>query len=281
MSMYYYYYLGYWDENHKLVPYGPYDDEGNLHKLFWYDYHSSIEVHNGFNTLSVEDFSDRFLSVIQSLFGLNDGDMLKGEWISNMWAYIELKDFVNGITSIQDLIKTGYWPIEEMLEFLSASEEDRADMLFVTIFHNIEKWRFMTMKYRKMSRTTCERYCTQNHLKTSVIISIKTSWDKESPQLYCDKKNNVKDILFLSFDDTEDSRYGMQESDGVKVAEFVHTYLNVVDVIIIHCDGGISRSAGVLYALLFYYERVDKTNKVHNELAYNVTIKSLKQFNKN
>ena len=77
------------------------------------------------------------------------------------------------------------------------------------------------MKYRKMARTTCERYCTQNHPKTSVIISIKTSWDKECPKIYCDKKNNVQDILFLSFDDTEDYRYGMQESDGVKVAHLI------------------------------------------------------------
>ena len=134
------------------------------------------------------------------------------------------------------------------------------------------------MKYRKMARTTCEQYCTQNHPKTSVIISIKTSWDKECPKIYCDKKNNVQDILFLSFDDTEDYRYGMQESDGVKVAHFVDKYLDMVDVIIIHCDAGVSRSAGVLYAILKYYEGVDKTNKVHNELAYNMTIKALEQF---
>lgn len=134
------------------------------------------------------------------------------------------------------------------------------------------------MKYRKMARTTCERYCTQNHPKTSVIISIKTSWDKECPKIYCDKKNNVQDILFLSFDDTEDYRYGMQESDGVKVAHFVDKYLDMVDVIIIHCDAGVLRSAGVLYAILKYYEGVDKTNKVHNELAYNMTIKALEQF---
>ena len=93
---------------------------------------------------------------------------------------------------------------------------------------------------------------------SSVIISIKTSWDKECPKIYCDKKNNVQDILFLSFDDTEDYRYGMQESDGVKVAHFVDKYLDMVDVIIIHCDAGVSRSAGVLYAILKYYEGVDK-----------------------
>jgi len=134
------------------------------------------------------------------------------------------------------------------------------------------------MKYRKMARTTCEHYCTQKHPKTSVIISIKTSWDKEWPKIYCDIKNNVQDILFLSFDDTEDSRYGMQESDGVKVAQFVRAYLNIVDVIIVHCDGGISRSAGVLYALMQYFERVDKTKNVHNELAYDMTMKALEKI---
>ena len=130
MSMYYYYYLGYWDENHKLVPYGPYDDEGNLHELFWYNYRSSIEVHREFNMLSKEDFSEKFVSAIQSLFELSYEDVLTGEWYSDGWGYMDLKDFVNGITSLQDLIRTGYWPADELVEFLSVPEEERADILY-------------------------------------------------------------------------------------------------------------------------------------------------------
>ena len=108
-------------------------------------------------------------------------------------------------------------------------------------------------KYKVMSRSVCERYCTQKHKKTAMIISIKSSWDKELPALSKTKSNNVKFILSLSFDDInieDDPKFAMTLEDGKKVADFVNQHYDEVDTIIVHCDGGISRSAGVAAAIM-------------------------------
>ena len=40
------------------------------------------------------------------------------------------------------------------------------------------------MEFKAISRKTCEKFCNQSHEKTSVIISIKSPWDKEDPGIY-------------------------------------------------------------------------------------------------
>ena len=104
-----------------------------------------------------------------------------------------------------------------------------------------------------MSRARCERYCTQKHKNTSMIISIKSTWDRELPYLSMNRKNNVKFILSLSFDDLDiedDPRFAMTLEDGKKVADFVNQHYDEVDTIIVHCDGGINRSAGVAATIM-------------------------------
>ena len=44
-------------------------------------------------------------------------------------------------------------------------------------------------KYKIFSRSRCEQYCKQKHSKTSIIISIKSSWDKIWPDLSATDKN--------------------------------------------------------------------------------------------
>ena len=91
-------------------------------------------------------------------------------------------------------------------------------------------------KYKIMSRSTCERYCTQNHTKTSIIVSIKSSWDKEPPHLFLTNQNRIIDILYLSFDDItyeDDPRFAMTREDGEKIAEFVNKYYDRTETIIV------------------------------------------------
>ncbi len=136
-------------------------------------------------------------------------------------------------------------------------------------------------RYKIMSRKNCERYCRQKHKESSVIISIKSTWDKIAPDIYINDYNNVKDILFLTFDDDdfeENPKYCMQFSDGKKVAEFVNNYYKKVRHIIIHCDGGVSRSAGVCAAIMRVKEGEDcfifnKKTKHPNMTCYLRTLK--------
>lgn len=139
-------------------------------------------------------------------------------------------------------------------------------------------------KYKILSRKSCEKYCTQSHKKTSIIISIRSSWDRIYPNVYMDDKNNIKAILSLAFCDLtkEDSEIDcMSYEDGVKVAEFVNEWYEKVDTIIVHCDGGISRSAGVCAAIMRVKEGddwvvFDSSTKHPNMTCY---LRTLKGFN--
>ncbi len=139
-------------------------------------------------------------------------------------------------------------------------------------------------RYKVFSRSKCEEYCKQKHSKSSIIISIKSSWDREMPNVFCDDNNNVKAILSLSFDDVtreDDKRFCMKPEDGVKIAAFVNEWYNKVDRIIVHCDGGISRSAGVCAAIMRVKEGddwpiFDNRNKHPNMTCY---LRTLKGFN--
>ncbi len=115
-------------------------------------------------------------------------------------------------------------------------------------------------KYKVMSRVRCETYCRQKHKKSALIISIKSSWDKEDADVFISDANNVKHILRLSFDDCEfeDSpKHCMSFRQGKQVADFINKHYDEADAIIIHCDGGISRSAGVAAAIMRVKEGTD------------------------
>jgi len=144
-------------------------------------------------------------------------------------------------------------------------------------------------KYKVMSRNTCEKYCLKNHTKTSLIISIKSSWDREMPKVFISDKNKVKAILSLSFDDVEkeDSvnthgkEFCMSFDDGKKIANFITKWYDKVETIIVHCDGGISRSAGVAAAIMRVKEGddfpiFDNQNKHPNMTCYLRTLKSFR-----
>ena len=136
-------------------------------------------------------------------------------------------------------------------------------------------------KYKVMSRSACERYCRQKNDKPSVIISIKSSWDRIDPDVYSSPENGVKHILPLSFDDIDkedDPDHCMQEGDGRAVADFINRYYDEADRIIVHCDGGISRSAGVAAAIMRVKERgdfplFDSHRKHPNMTCYLMTLK--------
>ena len=115
-----------------------------------------------------------------------------------------------------------------------------------------------------MSRMAAAEYCARRHSEESVIISISTP-DLYYGYLKIEKtdKNNVTDILNLSFMDCdtpgEADVYGsptteqdlMNDEDAKKVVDFVEK--NKENKIIVHCDGGISRSSAVVAAILKAY----------------------------
>lgn len=106
-----------------------------------------------------------------------------------------------------------------------------------------------------LSRMKAERLSYTDYSSDKVIISIRTPGDKKAE---FDKNNKtIKDILYLEFYDIS---YNSQEifkgyepmtdEDAVKIKDFVLKWTDKVDTIWVHCDAGISRSAGVAAGIL-------------------------------
>ena len=114
------------------------------------------------------------------------------------------------------------------------------------------------MEITAMSRAAAMRYCGQKHSVSAAIISISDPNMVYTTSPYCTPENRVTDILPLSFCDADrpgKDVYGnetdgsdlMSDEDARIVALFVQRHLD--DRIIVHCDAGISRSAGVAAAI--------------------------------
>lgn len=107
------------------------------------------------------------------------------------------------------------------------------------------------MRVKIMNCTKACEYARLHHNETSVMISIRTPKDPWTPKPT--RGNNLLDILYLEFHDIDRPNSlmsGMTDEAGHKVAEFVHKWWGNVDLLIVHCDAGQSRSAGVAAAIL-------------------------------
>ena len=104
-----------------------------------------------------------------------------------------------------------------------------------------------------MSRNDARAYAHTVHKKTSIIVSISSIWEDDNDLPVDYKKNGVKDVLHLKFNDTE---YGLANhitrNDATQIVRFVESWKNRVDTVIVHCHAGISRSSGVGAAILEY-----------------------------
>lgn len=113
-------------------------------------------------------------------------------------------------------------------------------------------------KFNVMSRYNLEDYLWKlehdpnvNKCNTA-IISIT---DPHSPDAGDDYTAPYLDFLRLKFNDCEiDTQYetSMSASQGEQVAKFVHDNEDWADLIIVQCEAGVSRSAGVCAAIMKY-----------------------------
>lgn len=106
-----------------------------------------------------------------------------------------------------------------------------------------------------LSRMKAERLTYTDYSSDKVIISISTPGDEKAE---FDSNNiTIKDILYLEFYDISYNSQevfkgyeSMSDEDAVKIRDFVLKWKGKVDTIWVHCDAGISRSAGVAAGIL-------------------------------
>lgn len=103
------------------------------------------------------------------------------------------------------------------------------------------------MEFRIASRAGARRFSYETN-KRSIIISITDFWSR--PVNFADNPN-VIGILRLKFDDVSRGEENcMTEEDAKKIIRFVNNYIGSVECILVHCEAGVSRSAGVCAALM-------------------------------
>lgn len=134
------------------------------------------------------------------------------------------------------------------------------------------------MKVIVMNRPLASQYSLAPHSETSVIISITDP--QGPPNFFCrDPANGIKDILRVSFEDTDKAETSISKAQAREIAIFVQQHMTI-DKIIVHCEAGQSRSAGVAAAILKYIFNDDSSifecpKYTPNMFVYRKVIESL------
>lgn len=109
------------------------------------------------------------------------------------------------------------------------------------------------MKLLVLSRAEVAKYrCDVPH----VVISVT---DPRAKRAFLPKNPLRREVLRLEFDDVGPGpvfAIAMSEDHARQVAEFVTKHADV-EMFVIHCEAGISRSAGIAAALGLYFDRDD------------------------
>lgn len=148
------------------------------------------------------------------------------------------------------------------------------------------------MQLLVMSRDEIEDYNMQENKYDSIVISISDIGGIE-PFITPGERNKINKVLSLQFNDTErddNISGGIEEKHVEAIYNFILDYLDRVDMLIVQCVKGESRSAGVAKAIKEIFEIEDDEIdpeyikyalhvgfKIPNRLVYS---KVLERFNR-
>lgn len=107
----------------------------------------------------------------------------------------------------------------------------------------------MIPKVTILSRPDAINYCHSPHDVQSIIISISTPFAPYSSAPFVSTENRVKNILSLAFEDADARDGGMVKKDAEAICRFIQDHAGTPEIIV-HCDGGKSRSAGIAAAIM-------------------------------
>lgn len=105
------------------------------------------------------------------------------------------------------------------------------------------------MEVKILSRTNAKRFSYIVD-KPCIIISI---CDVESEPNHFSGNKNIRNILRVFFDDCEmttNSETAISEDNAKVIVSFINLWKDDIELVVIHCEAGVSRSAGVGAAIL-------------------------------
>lgn len=102
-------------------------------------------------------------------------------------------------------------------------------------------------KFTVMSRSAAKKFSFGNIPEKTIIISIT---DVGSEDNRFNRQSNLVDVCRVKFDDVEKGEENcITKSDAQKIVDFMKKYDDIQNVIV-HCEAGVSRSAGCCAALM-------------------------------
>ena len=135
-----------------------------------------------------------------------------------------------------------------------------------------------------MSRSNAIKYSEAQHDETAAIISI-SDIDKSFPVLENNTNNGIVARCKVKFDDVERGANNcITKTDALKIVAFVLETALSQDRLIVHCEAGVSRSAGVAAAIMKALTGDDKEvfnnpRYVPNMTCYRAVINAFYDFN--
>ena len=103
-----------------------------------------------------------------------------------------------------------------------------------------------------LNRKEAKKFSYKPHDFKTAIISI-TDTDKADVIFEKNEVNGIRAVLRLKFDDVErdyKNEHCITKEDAENIVKFVNKNKNKVDKFIVHCEAGVSRSAGVGAAIM-------------------------------
>lgn len=131
------------------------------------------------------------------------------------------------------------------------------------------------MNVTVLSRSEAIKYCWKKHDGPTIMISISNPYAEYSSVPLQSPQNGIKAILRLRFEDaegpSEEPGSIIRESDLITEhdAKLIKTLLGMhpdTDIIV-HCDAGVSRSAGIAAAILKH--RTGDDSRIFGNPRYN------------
>lgn len=105
---------------------------------------------------------------------------------------------------------------------------------------------------RILNRKEAKKFSYESHDFKTAIISI-TDTDKADVIFEKNEINGIRAVLRVKFDDVErdyKNEHCITKEDAENIVKFVNKNKNKVDEFIVHCEAGVSRSAGVGAAIM-------------------------------
>lgn len=104
------------------------------------------------------------------------------------------------------------------------------------------------MEFVVLSRPKAKALSYKQDIKDCAIISITDVGTREN---VFNHNTHIKGICKLQFDDVEAGDLNaITEEDANKIVNFLNSVKDRVDMIVVHCEAGVSRSAGVCAAAM-------------------------------